>query len=84
MYKLLHNYIHKGIPSSTMEDGTKQFLLNPEAAKPGIKADTPKIEKDLKDSSVEYLFNLANSRKIKLNKKHIGDKQYLLQKLGVI
>ena len=65
MYKKLHNYIHKGEPLSTMKEGTKQFLLNPEASKPGIKADTPKIERDLKDETVDYLLNLAMIRKTK-------------------
>ena len=84
MYKKLHNYIHKGEPLSTMKEGPKQFLLNPKVSKTGIKADTPKIEQDLKESSVEYLYDLAKERKIKnLNKKHIHDKNYLLQKLGV-
>ena len=70
---MLHNYIHIGEPSSAMKEGTKQFLLNSEPSKPGLKADSPKTEKDLEEEWAEYLFNLAKIRKIRLNKKYVNE-----------
>ena len=59
-----------------------EYIKTGKTLKPSSEFETI-YERDLKDESPEYLYNLAKERKIKLKKKLIGNEDYLLQKLGV-